>query len=436
MILSFVRSSSFMEDVHIFSAWLRTSRPRRRSRGSSARTSACGLVCLAAGAALLLAACSSSSSSLAAPGGQALKLQPTGAPPFSLPGHRGSFRARHASAFAPASALYTVRGNEILSPGGQPFVPYGITVFGLAKPDWESNIASDEAQIDATAQFWHGNTVRLQVAPPILLATSPYSAAYLTAIEQQVTTARGLGLNVILSAQYQYVAQVAMPDASTAQFWQVLAAKYKSDPGVWFDLFNEPQYSPTAADEQGFWNIWQHGGHGYVGMQNLVDLIRATGAQNVVLAEGLDGGDSLAGLPGHLLTGANVAYAVHPYFRGAYWATQQAWEANWGDLTGTVPVIADEWGEFQSAGGTCVNAAPTVVPSFLSYLSEHNVGLLAWALIPGVLIRGGDLDDPTAFNPGVAWKCAAIHAGLQQQGAGEVVRAFFAARSVQLSATG
>lgn len=315
-------------------------------------------------------------------------------------------------------------------------MPYGITVAGLSQPDWQSNVVPDEAQIRATAQFWHGNTVRLQVAPPNLFGTQPYSKTYLVAIAQEVATAQDNGLNVILSAQYENTTNLMMPDASTARFWRLIAARYKADPRVWFDLFNEPALVPARPDQNRIWDIWQHGGLGYVGMQRLVNVIRATGAHNVILAEGLATGRTLGGLPAHLLTGGNVAYAVHPYFSGSYWSTPQAWQANWGYLTGTVPVIADEWGEFQRAGGECVDQAPTLVPAFLSYLAEHRVGLIAWALVPGVLIRGTDLDDPTAFNPDVPWKCEATDPGPRAQGSGQLVRAFFEKHSLPFEATG
>jgi hypothetical protein len=333
---------------------------------------------------------------------------------------------------------YTVQGNEILGANRKPFVPYGITVAGLSQFYWQTNISSDEAQIAATARFWHGNTVRLQIAPPNLLSGHPYNRSYLAAIEDEVATAQQNGLVVILSAQYENTTHLQMPNAATAQFWRLIASRYRGDLGVWFDLFNEPQLDPDQgnpaskrATEQLYWDIWQHGGFGYVGMQSLVNSIRGTGARNVILAEGLAVAKTLAGLPGHMLTGGNVAYAVHPYFSAAYWATPQGWEANWGFLTGDVPVVADEWGEFQKAGFECVPQAPTLVPAFLSYLVEHHVGLIAWALVPGALIRGNDLDDPTAFSPGVTWRCVNTNGGPPSQGAGQLIQDFFAAHSVQ-----
>jgi hypothetical protein len=436
--------------------WARLRRPKsscRRSRESGARRGTCGLVCLAVCAALTLVSCSSSSGAGGEEAAQpragnargsvcglvclavcaALSLASCSSPSGANPGKAPKPRA-------PAGALlagpYSVQGNEILASNGKPFVPYGITVAGLSQPNWQTNVGADEAQIVATARFWHGNTVRLQVAPPNLLRGHPYNRSFLDAIEAEVATAQENGLAVILSAQYENTTDQKMPTESTAEFWRLMAAAYGGDLGVWFDLFNEPSLVPGPADAQLYWDIWENGGFGFVGMQRLVDIIRGMGAQNVILAEGLAVARTLAGLPGHLLSGGNIAYAVHPYFSGAYWATAQAWEANWGFLTGDVPVVADEWGEFQRAGGECTPQAPTVVPAFLSYLAEHNVGLIAWALVPGVLIRGNDLDDPTAFNSGATWRCVSSNPGPQAQGAGQLIQDFFAAHSVPFATAG
>jgi endoglucanase len=393
--------------------WRRTYGKQPRAAGI--RGSACGLACLAVCAALALASCSS----------------PSGAP-------AGSASQGRSAAGTLLAGPYTVQGNEIVGSNGKPFVPYGITVAGLSQSDWAANIGSDEAQIAATARYWHGNTVRLQVAPPNLLRGYPYNRPYLAAVEQEVAAAQRSGLVVILSAQYENTTHLQMPNTSTGQFWRLIASRYRRDLGVWFDLFNEPELDPDRgnpgnkqAAEQFYWDLWQNGGYGYVGMQSLVNVIRGTGARNVILAEGLAVAKTLAGLPGHMLTGGNVAYAVHPYFSAAYWATPQGWESNWGFLTGEVPVVADEWGEFQKAGYECVPQAPTLVPAFLSYLAEHHVGLIAWALVPGALIRGTNLDDPTAFNPGVTWRCVNTNGGPPSQGAGQLIQDFFAAHSVQ-----
>ena len=324
---------------------------------------------------------------------------------------------------------FTTSGNQILADGA-PFVPYGVTVFGLAYPNWQDHVDSDEQQIDVTASTWHGNTVRVQVAPSNLLDQAPYDAAYLTAVESEVAAAQADHLVVILTAQDERTTKIPMPTKSTAAFWRLMAPIYAHDPDVWFDLFNEPRLGASAAgDSAGLWNIWRNGGSGYVGMQHLVKTVRAR-APNLVLVEGLDKAETLAGLPTHPIEGASVAYAVHPYFSGPELSSPTAWGENWGNLSGQFPIVADEWGEYESQMASCQQNAPTLVPQFLAYLADHNIGLIAWALKPGVLVVGHDLADPTQFSPGEPFVCAAGDVGSQNgQGVGADVLAYFAAHS-------
>lgn len=328
---------------------------------------------------------------------------------------------------------YVVSGNQILA-NGKAFVPYGVTVFGLSYPDWEGHISSDEQQIAATASVWHGNTVRIQVSPTDLFSSQPYSETYLKAIEHEVGIARTDGLNVILSAQYERSGPIPMPESSTVSFWDLIAPLYAQDSGVWFDLFNEPRLPEGTGDSPQQWNIWEDGGSGYVGMQELVNVVRSKAPQNVILAEGLQKAETLAGLPGHELSGQNVVYAVHPYFIGAGYDSQSAWTANWGSLAATIPIVADEWGEYETTKPSCQPDAPTLVETFLSYLANRRIGLIAWSLAPNVLVRGTNLSDPTTFTPGVAFVCPGktdtaaqkLSSTKNGQGAGEDVMAYFA----------
>ena len=73
-----------------------------------------------------------------------------------------------------------------------------------------------------------------------------------------------------------------LPDAGAQRAWQVPAPMFASDNGVMFELYNEPH-----ENDNGFgnvtWDVWQNGGdtgQGWqaVGMQQLYDTVRATGA--------------------------------------------------------------------------------------------------------------------------------------------------------------
>jgi hypothetical protein len=107
------------------------------------------------------------------------------------------------------------------------------------------------------------------------------------------------------------IAQHSMPDQNSVVFWKDCAAAYQNHPAVIFDLYNEP-HDVT-------WDIWLNGGtitdrpntrrggpprtFEAVGMQNLLDTVRATGAKNLVIAGGLDWAYDFSGiLDGRQLT--------------------------------------------------------------------------------------------------------------------------------------
>ena len=123
------------------------------------------------------------------------------------------------------------------------------------------------------------------------------------------------------------IGQHVMPDRNSLEFWKDLASTYKNHPAVIFDLYNEPHDVS--------WDVWLNGGqvtekafrrnpaktYEAVGMQALLDAVRATGAKNVVIAGGLDWAYDMSGfLEGKQLadpTGNGVIYANHAYpFKG------------------------------------------------------------------------------------------------------------------------
>jgi hypothetical protein len=319
---------------------------------------------------------------------------------------------------------YSVSTTSILV-GGRPYLPYGVTIFGIAGQDWRTGTTQDQQQITAIAGFWRGNTVRIQVAPPLLASEG---TAYLSAMRLEVSKARVLGLNVLLSAQYERMGAIPGPDAGTVAFWKAVAPLFASDPHVWFDLFNEPTEftNPKSADvpSGASWSTWRNGGGGLVGMQELVDDIRSVAPNNLIFAEGLKGGKSLENIDGNLLAGSNIIYSVHPYFDPNNRLPSQ-WDARWGDLTSQIPILIGEWGQFETSRSSCAVDAPVLVPEFLAYVTTHHVGLIAWALSPGNMIRGTNLEDPTAFDPGVTYQCDHPNHSPDAQGAGAAIRTLF-----------
>jgi endoglucanase len=334
----------------------------------------------------------------------------------------------------PVGGRYSVVGNKIIGPTGKQFIPEGIVVFGLSEPNWQSHLVSDKAQIAAIAEFWHANTVRLQVAPNNLL-TGPNTALFLTYLKEEVSYALSLGLDVWISAQDEHTGAVPMPTQATVQFWQKVAPIYAAKPRVWFDLFNEPRlkagkgHAGSAALSSDIWSIWQNGNKQYVGMQTLVNTVRATGATNIILAEGIDFARTLSQLPSHLLHGRNIVYDVHAYFVKPRFSSPSDWGGNWGNLSGRYAIVVGEWSEFEGQKGACVSDPRTLIPEFLNYLTSHHIGLIAWWLGPGVLTQGSNLRDPTTLSSTEPYVCGQGVVRPNEQGAGALVLSYFAQQS-------
>lgn len=368
----------------------------------------------------------------------------------ALPAAAALPSAAHAATTAPAQCLHAtgpfhVVGNEVLGHGGQVFVPYGITVPGLANfPVWKPSVSRDLMKIRASAKYWCANTVRLQVSQDNLLGTRgrSFNRSYLNAIKTEVWLAESLGLVVVLNDQTETaedpdtktqapIEYQKGPTRGTETFWRDMTTVFGNDKQVIFDLFNEPRdfNSPGITVTTDEWHRWLNGGtfegNSYLGMSALVHCVQGTGtgalctghpAHNVLWVEGPKFSSTFAGieLANSLIKDArNIVYAIH-HPAGPH--TEAEWHNDFAFLTitGVAPVVVGEWTNYRPFPGKnpeCWAKAPKQVPVFLRYLQGHGIGMTGYQLSTGLLVTGDSsiaaMSHPTTLNfGGRKWSCS------------------------------
>ena len=251
----------------------------------------------------------------------------------------------------------------------------------------------------AAIQTFGADTIRFQVSQPALDTTNTaglYDANYLAEVVTAVKLARQNGFVVMIMMQDESITgetdHAPLPTTVTEADWDLLNAQFSADPGVVYELYNEPNLPETAAN----WALWLNGGTQTtpnkqsvpaIGMQTLITHLRGEGSQNVFILDGLDLAKTLAGVPTVADPLNLLVYAVHPYPDGS--VDETSWDADFGIASQTLPVWADEWsaGTNQSLGlkGLC---SYQVAVDFLNYIREHNIALGAGAFdIPGFMVQ-------------------------------------------------
>ncbi len=298
----------------------------------------------------------------------------TGSPP--------AHEAGPAQGGATTGAPYHVQGAQILDRNNQPHL-----FRGLDRPSLEWSCSGDIVETDyiTMAQMWKANVVRLPLNQDCWLqdASNPSAdSSYQALVDEQVQWAKTYNMDIILDLHWSdrgdySVGQTCltangncqqdMADAHSVTFWDQVAAKYKNEPQVLFELYNEPKiggYSPQPAN----WDTWLNGGQssGFTvhGMQELYTHVRNAGANNLVIVGGLSWSFDLSGLSSHALNGTNIVYNTHVYDMNP----ANEWFSKFGTFAGTYPIIATEFGDHS---GSCSTG---VVTNFTSYANGNAVG--------------------------------------------------------------
>jgi hypothetical protein len=269
---------------------------------------------------------------------------------------------------------YHVVGNQVLDKSGAVH-----TFHGVARPSLEWSITGERIAPGDFALMadWKANVVRIALNQRSWLASTT-AKGYQETVKQAVEWAKQAGLDVILDLHWSDQGGAAEPgqqkmaDVNSATFWRSVAEFYKDDGRVLFELYNEPHSIS--------WEVWRDGGDagGFtaVGMQQLYDTVRATGANNLVIAGGLDYAFDLSGAAANRIQGENVMYATHPYSMNN-WKPVSSFDEKWGYLTATDPVIVTEFGD------NVPECTSDYTAAVIDYADRHGAHWTGWAWYVG-----------------------------------------------------
>ena len=344
--------------------------------------------------------------SLAACGGGGSSPPPTPLPsPSSTP-------TPVASPPSLASAVVGVSGAS-LTVNGVAYEPRSVVIRGFTAPAaYEAAhepVAAEGRKVYgptelAAAHAFGADTLRFLISQPGLDPTSTiYDPNYLPSIQSAVTQARQSGFLVVLAMQDESPSgdpnPHLMPIATTQSDWDELAPIFGHDRGIIFELYNEPGLPQTAAN----WQIWLDGGavgaDTAIGMQPMIDHLRAESVQNVFLLDGLNYAQMLDGLPPVTDPLGRLAYGVHPYFAG-HAPNESLWDPDFGIPSRSVPVFADEWAAQSDTSlgfGNSSSFQPAV--DFVNYLRSHKIALGGAGFdAPGFMVQGVPGWTPTNYD--------------------------------------
>ncbi len=291
-----------------------------------------------------------------------------------------------ATAEAAPPELATSGNKIVVKATGVPVRLTGVNIPSLEWGQGEYIMTSLEVAVGS----WKANVIRLPVSNVAWFGTN--AQTYRATVDAFIARASDLNVYVIFDL-HGYVKTTF----AHATFWGDAADRYKNNPAVLFGLLNEP-HSITPY-------VWRNGDAEGPGMQGLLNAVRATGANNIVLAGGLDWGYKLLDLlPAYALTdtasGNGVVYDSHVY----PWKTYIHKDV--GNPAQQYPVLL---GEFGHPGGTTFDdltfeAEDTWVPRILDWVDTHDLHWTGWSFYPGA--------DPRMladwnYTPSANWGAAA-----------------------------
>jgi endoglucanase len=288
-------------------------------------------------------------------------------------------------------ALLATSGNRIINTSNrEAIILRGVNRSGLeySGPDEQgflSGASISRADIQVIVREWECNIIRIPFNQDFALSGRGGRSGedYRTALDQVIYWASIFGAYTLLDLQWLDADRIyggnrnfiaPLPNSDSIALWTLLAARYKDEPAVLYDIYTEPhdrldddpylmnkpdgsaypaeQRAVTASD----WQPWA---------RRLITAIRAENPNAVVFVGGTNWAYDLRGVP---MDVPNVVYSSHVYANKG-----DDWSAAFGDLSRSVPVFL---GEF---GGQDTPEELDFVRRLIAYAESLGIGWTAWS---------------------------------------------------------
>lgn len=280
-------------------------------------------------------------------------------------------------------------GNRIIrADSSEAVLLRGVNRSGLeyAEPDEDGFLSAaglSRHEVRYITREWGANIIRLPINQDwVLNGRGQFTAEdYCREIDRVIAWAAQSGAYTLVDLQWidadspyganrQFVP--TLPNLASVEMWARLARRYREEPAVLFDVFNEPhdrlpddphplirpdgtahppgQTRVTMRE----WEPWA---------LTLIDAIRTEHPDALIWVSGINWGYDLRGFP---LARPDIVYSTHVYRNKG-----GNWDEAFGNLAWSVPVFAGEWG-----GG---DDDLTWGRRLAQFLREHEMGWTAWS---------------------------------------------------------
>lgn len=290
--------------------------------------------------------------------------------------------ATAASVSTPLTFPLHVSGNQLTTSTGSPIRLIGVdhsgSEYSCVHGQGFFDGPTDPAAVSAMKK-WDINAVRVPLNEDCWLGINginpTYSGLnYRNAIKGYVHNLNAQGIVAILDLHWNApgtqlaTGQQYMADKShSIWFWRWVSHEFRTTPGVIFDLYNEPHNIS--------WQCWLSGcvtpgGWQAVGMQQLVDTVRSTGATQPIMLDGNDWAGDLSQWAAYEPVDPlhQLIAGFHVYnFSGC--STSSCWQSVLAPLAQQVPIVTGEVGQ-----NNCSNFTST----YMNWADQQGISYLAW----------------------------------------------------------